>query len=119
MKRCEEFEKSILAMRDELVKKQEDVSYRLEKYVLEKKILVTPHIRFCYRETGGRIFPMLVLHELTNEMVVLDTPKNGDINPRVNKQDLTSSLIRVLSEKGWVHSDALDEAYRGVKNKLR
>ena len=120
MKRCEEFEKSILAMRDELVKKQEDVSYRLEKYVLEKKIIVTPHIRFYYQESGGRILSMLVLHELTNEVVVLDAPKNGDINPRlINTQDLTSSLIRVLSEKGWVRSDALDEVYRKVKNKLR
>lgn len=120
MECCEEFEKSILAMQDELTKKQEDISYRLEKYILEKKILVTPHIRFYYQESGGRILSVLVLHELTNEVVVLDAPKNGDINPRlINTQDLTSSLISVLSEMGWVRSDALDEAYRKVKNKLR
>ena len=120
MKRCEEFEKSILAMQDELTSKQEDISYRLEKYVLEKKILVIHHIRFYYQESGGRILSVLALHELTNEVVVLDAPKNGDINPRlINTQDLTSSLTRVLSEMGWVHSDALDEAYRELKHRLR
>lgn len=119
MKRCEDFEKSILAMQDELTSKQEDISYSLEKYILEKKILVTPHIRVYYQESGGRILSMLVLHELTNEVVVLDAPKNGDINPRIHTQDLTSSLISLLSEMGWVRSDALDEAYRKLKHRLR
>ena len=119
MERYEEFEKSILTMQGELTSKQEDISYRLEKYILEKKVIVTPHIRFYYQESSGRILSMLVLHELTNEVVVLDAPENGDINQRIYKQDLTSSLIRLLSEKGWVRSDALDETYRKLKNKLR
>ena len=85
MERCEEFEKSILTMQGELTSKQEDISYRLEKYIVEKKILVTHHIRFYYQETNGRVLSMLALHELTNEVVVLDAPENGDINQRIYK----------------------------------
>ena len=118
MERKDVLIKLIIAMRDELNKKKEDLNFRLEKYILENKIIVDSHIRFYYQEVNGRIFSMLVLHELTNKIVVLDAPKNGDINPRLHLESSRNQLKEILKADGWIVDDDINKEYCSLKKRI-
>ena len=118
MERKDVLIKSILAMGDELDKKKEDLNFRLEKYILENKIIVNKHLRLYYQEDRGRVLSMLALHELTNEVIVLDAPRPGDINPNLHIKSLTDQLKEKLKSDGWMSDDALNDAYCSIKQKI-
>ena len=87
----------VSVMMGEFIKDKEDYLYRLEKYVSDNKLIVNAHIRIYYSESNGRILSMLLLHELTNEIVVLDDPNGKGFSPKVHTYDLEKSLKKWLS----------------------
>ena len=109
---------SILTMGNELDKKEEDLNSRLDKYILENKIIVDKHLRLYYQEDRGRVLSMLVLHELTNEVIILDAPRPGDINPNLHIKSLTDQLKEKLKSDGWMSDDDLNNAYCSIKQKI-
>ena len=118
MERKDVLIKSILAIGDELDKKKEDLNFRLEKYILENKIIVDKHLRLYYQEDRGRVLSMLVLHELTNKVIVFDAPRPRGINPNLRIKSLIDQLKENLKADGWMSDDALNDAYCFIKRKI-
>ena len=106
-------------MMGEFIKDKEDYLYRLEKYISDNKLIVNAHIRIYYSESDGRILSMLLLHELTNEIVVLDDPKGEGLSPKVHIPALEESLKRRLSDMGWLYNEDLNRAYNELREQLK
>ena len=109
----------VSVMMGEFIKDKEDYLYRLEKYVSDNKLIVNAHIRIYYSESNGSILSMLLLHELTNEIVVLDDPNGNSLPPKVHKSDLEKSLKRRLSDMGWFYNEDLDRVYNELREQLK
>lgn len=110
---------TVSMMMREFIQDKEDYLYRLEKYVSDNKLIVNAHIRIYYSESNGSILSMLLLHELTNEIVVLDDPKGKGLSPEVHTSALEKSLKRRLSDMGWLYNEDLDRVYNELREQLK
>lgn len=119
MELTDAFTHTVSMMMGEFIKDKEAYLYRLEKYVSDNKLIVNAHIRIYYCESNGRILSMLLLHELTNEIDVLDDPKGEGLSPKVHTSDLEKSLKRRLSDMGWVYNEDLDRVYNELREQLQ
>ena len=107
------------AMMGEFIKDKEDYLYRLEKYVSDNKLIVNAHIRIYYSESNGSILSMLLLHELTNEIVVLDDSNGKGLSLEVHIPGLEKSLKRRLSDMGWFYNEDFNRVYNELREQLK
>ena len=110
---------TVSVMMGEFIKDKEDYLYRLEKYISDNKLIVNAHIRIYYSERDGRILSILLLHELTNEIVVLDDSNGKGLSLKVHIPDLEKSLKRRLSDMGWFYNEDLDRVYNDLREQLK
>ena len=109
----------VSVMMGEFIKDKKDYLYRLEKYVSDNRLVVSTHIRIYYSERDGRILSILLLHELTNEIVVLDDSNGKGLSLEVHTHDLEKSLKKRLSDIGWFYNEDLDRVYKDLREQLK